>query len=90
MFDNGTSLWCEALNSEIGEPQKAMPFKSTHKEQIKLLSGYNFNAENLSVCEDIVRDVLSQSPYIDDVRVERISNAIGNKARVLKNILAII
>lgn len=90
LFDNGTSLWCEALNSEIGEPQKAMPFKSTHKEQIKLLSGYNFNAENLSVCEDIVRDVLSQSPYIDDVRVERISNAIGNKARVLKNILAII
>lgn len=89
LFDNGTSLWCEALTPEIGEAQKSMPFKSTHKEQIKLLSKYNFDVSKLSKCEEIVRKVLSQSPYLDEVRVEKISNAVGNHARVLANVLRV-
>ena len=87
LFDNGTSLWCEALTTEIGEPQKAMPFKATHKEQIKLLTKPNFNIAGIVNCESIVRNVLSQSPYLDKERAERISIAVGNKARVLENIL---
>ena len=33
VFDNGTSLWCEALNTEIGTWQNVMPFKETKKDQ---------------------------------------------------------
>lgn len=87
LFDNGTSLWCEALTSEIGAPQRAMPFKPTHKEQIKLLTKPNFNISSVAYCESIAKNVLLQSPYLDAERVERVSYAVGNRARVLENII---
>ena len=64
-----------------------MPFKATHKEQIKLLTKPNFNIAGIVNCESIVRNVLSQSPYLDKERAERISIAVGNKSRVLENII---
>ena len=87
LFDNGTSLWCEALNLEIGTYQKAMPFKQNHKEQIKLLTAPSFAAPNIEHAETIVRDVLGQSPFLDEDRVERIGEAVGNRARVLTNVI---
>jgi len=87
LFDNGTSLWCEALNLEIGTYQKAMPFKQNHKEQIKLLAAPSFVAPNIEQAEAIVRDVLGQSPFLDADRVERIGEAVGNRARVLTNVI---
>ena len=88
LFDNGTSLWCEALNSEIGTYQKVMPFKQNHKEQIKLLAAPNFAVANINCSEKIVKDVLEQSPYLDKDRVNKIVEAVGNRARVLANIIS--
>lgn len=87
LFDNGTNLWCEALSLEIGTYQKAMPFKQNHKEQIKLLTAPSFAAQNIEQAEPIVRDVLGQSPFLDADRVERIGEAVGNRARVLANVI---
>lgn len=85
LFDNGTSLWCEALNLEIGTYQKSMPFKQNHKEQIKLLTVPRFAVDRLQIVEGIVEDVLGQSPYLDADRVRRVTEAVGNRARVLAN-----
>lgn len=87
LFDNGTSLWCEALSLEIGTYQKAMPFKQNHKEQIKLLTAPSFATPNIEQAETIVRDVLGQSPFLDADRVERIGEAVGNRVRVLANVI---
>ena len=86
IFDNGTSLWSEALNSEIGDPQKVVPFKSSQQEQIKLVSSFkHIDSGKLKLCADIVYAVLSASPYLDKERVEKISAAVGNRTRLLEH-----
>lgn len=85
IFDNGTSLWSEALNSEIGDPQKVVPFKSSQQEQIKLVKSFkHIDDTKLKLCSKIVYDVLSTSPYLDKERVEKISRAVGNRTRLLE------
>ena len=87
VFDSGTSLWCEALNSEIGSWQKVMPFKETHKEQIRLVDSFDINPNELEKVSEIVKTVLSSSPYLDKERVEKVTVAAENRARVLGNII---
>lgn len=87
VFDSGTSLWCEALNSEIGSWQKVMPFKETHKEQIRLVDSFDINPNELEKVSEIVKTILSSSPYLDKERVEKITVAAENRARVLGNII---
>ena len=87
VFDSGTSLWCEALNSEIGNWQKVMPFKETHKEQIRLVDSFDINPNELEKVFEIVKTILSSSPYLDKERVEKITVAAENRARVLGNII---
>ena len=87
VFDSGTSLWCEALNSEIGNWQKVMPFKETHKEQIRLVDSFDINPNELEKVSEIVKTVLSSSPYLDKERVEKVTVAAENRARVLGNII---
>lgn len=88
VFDNGTSLWCEALNTEIGTWQKVMPFKETHKEQCRLINNFNINCNVLAECAEIVNSVLNSSPYLDAERIEKITTAVENRARVLSNIIS--
>ena len=85
VFDNGTSLWCDALNTEIGNWQKVMPFKESHKEQCKLIKNYNFNKDLLCKCPEIVNSVLSKSPYLDQERIEKITEAVENRTRIMGN-----
>lgn len=87
VFDSGTSFWCEALNSEIGSWQKVMPFKETHKEQIRLVDSFDINPNELEKVSEIVKTVLSSSPYLDKERVEKVTVAVENRARVLGNII---
>ena len=88
LFDNGTSLWCEALNTEIGSPQPAMPFKDTQKKQLALVKQCCLDEKNIDSCPAIVEKVLSTSPYLDKERVQRITAAVANRARGLKNYLS--
>lgn len=87
VFDSGTSFWCESLNSEIGGWQKVMPFKETHKEQIRLVDSFDINSNELEKVSEIVKTVLSSSPYLDKERVEKVTVAAENRARVLSNII---
>ena len=88
LFDNGTSLWCESLNSEIGTELPAMPFKDTQKKQLALVKECVVDVNGIDACAEIVRNTLSTSPYLDQERVTRISEAVGNRARGLKNYLS--
>ena len=87
LFDNGTSLWCESLNTEIGNALSAMPFKDTQKKQLSLVKQHCIDEENLDACERIVQEVLASSPYLDKERVQRISEAVGSRVRGLKSYL---
>ena len=88
LFDNGTSLWCESLNSEIGTVLPAMPFKDTQKKQLALVKECLIDINGIDACVEIVRNTLSTSPYIDKKRINRISEAVANRARGLKNYLS--
>lgn len=87
VFDSGTSLWCEALNTEIGSWQKVMPFKETHKEQSRLINSFNINCNELEKVHEIVKTVLSFSPYLDKERIEKVTVAVENRVHVLGNII---
>ena len=88
LFDNGTSLWCESLNSEIGTELPAMPFKDTQKKQLALVKECLIDINGIDACAEIVQNTLSTSPYLDKERVTRISEAVANRARGLKNYLS--
>lgn len=88
LFDNGTSLWCEALNTEIGSQQPAMPFKNTQKQQLALVRQCYVDKKNIDNCPELVEKVLSTSPYLDKERVQRITEAVADRARGLKNHLS--
>lgn len=83
IFDNGTSLWCDALLPEIGTWQQAMPFKKNNKEQIKLVKDINLDAGLLQKIPSIVYDGLSSSEYLEQNRVERIVAGVENRVRLL-------
>lgn len=88
VFDNGTSLWCEALTTEIGTWQKVMPFKETHKEQCKLITGFAINYTALNKCPQIVNTVLSTSPYLDKERIAKVTTAVENRVRLLGSFIS--
>ena len=87
LFDNGTSLWCDVLNTEIGREQAAMPFKDTQKKQLALVKQCCIDEKNIDNCPAIVEKVLSTSPYLDKERLQRITEAVAKRARGLKNYL---
>lgn len=88
IFDNGTSLWNNCLDSEIGEWQSCMPFKKNHREQIKLVTSFNISEQSLKKCERIIKNELSKSPLLSPHRIDKISKYVGNRARLLENIIS--
>lgn len=85
IFDNGTSLWCQVPDVEIGHWQMCRPFMQTQKEQINHVKQFQVMTERLEECEKIVREVLSKSLFLTRERIEKISKFVGNRSRVLKN-----
>lgn len=83
IFDNGTSLWCDALLPEIGIWQQAMPFKKNHKEQLKYVRDIKLDIGLLQKIPEIVCDTLSSSEYLEQTRVERIVTGVENRVRLL-------
>ena len=65
-----------------------MPFKDTQKKQLALVKECVVDVNGIDACAEIVRNTLSTSPYLDQERVTRISEAVGNRARGLKNYLS--
>ena len=65
-----------------------MPFKETQSKQLALVKVCCINTESLDECAALVQDTLSTSPYLDRERIMRVSEAVGNRVRGLKNYLS--
>ena len=72
----------------IGTALPAMPFKDSQKKQLTLVKECFIDINGIDACAEIVRNTLSTSPYLDKERVTRISEAVDNRARGLKNYLS--
>lgn len=85
IFDNGTSLWCQVPDTEIGQWQYCRPFMLTQKQQIDLVQSFHVETKRLEQCEEVAKGVLEQSPFLSKERIEKICRYVGNRARVLSN-----
>ena len=65
-----------------------MPFKKNHREQIKLVTSFNISEQSLKKCERIIKNELSKSPLLSPHRIDKISKYVGNRARLLENIIS--
>jgi len=84
LFDNGTSLWHNALI--VGEPRKCQPFAKTHEEQIKHVSDFSwFNAGALKGLEQEISDIFSRSRTVDESRAKAVAEAVLNRAAAIEN-----
>ncbi len=88
LFDNGTSLWCESLESEIGRDLPSMPFKNAQRKQLALVQQHCLDESSLDKCAVIVEEILSMSPYLGSERIRRVREAVENRVRGLKNYLS--
>ena len=85
VFDSGTSFWFDSPNTRIGLPNKCKPFRGTHDEQIQLVSSLDcVDLSTLLAIEDEVREIYSQSPFIDEERCNRLCRALTNRVKLFE------
>ncbi len=87
VFDSGTSLWCKSPIEEIGSWDICNPLMKTQREQLKFVKNWNIDIAKLAELEEIAENVLSQNKYIDAKRCDKVCKFLGNRARVLKNMI---
>ena len=92
IFDSGSSLWARTPTIEIPSfKYKGKPFKTNPKEQLALVTDLSwFDIKKVSDFDMVVRNILSQNPFMDKNRINIISNKV--KERIIevkerKNIL---
>ena len=79
LFDNGLSLYSNT--GRIGNITKCEPFRSTHSEQMKLVSNVNwYSPELLNGVDEVCVELLSTSKYISANRRKAISENIRERS----------
>lgn len=91
IFDSGTSLWFDKpvplINPNVDAPSK--PFKTSHEEQIKLVSDFSWvDFPALSGIDEEFRELVKGSVFIDSARCERICKGLIRRVERLKDIAA--
>lgn len=85
IFDSGTSLWHDCADKKIGTAVKAMPFKTSQEEQLKLVS--DWSRYDFGALHDIDKEIKSILMFNDNITVEHISaiaEAVVERIFVLK------
>jgi len=86
IFDSGTSMWCNEPTQLVRSTPKlkSKPFRSTHAEQIKLVSSFKWlDIKALSGIDEEFRAILSNSITIDEARRDKLCFAIRNRIEQL-------
>lgn len=86
IYDSGSSLWFTSPVSMISAAGKlsSKPFKTTHDEQIKLVTSFDWVDLNaLEGMDDEIREIVNDSPFIDDLRCDAICNAFNKRIEML-------
>ena len=88
IYDSGTSLWFDTPTPLINASAarlKCKPFKTSHEEQIKLVSSFDWiDWHQLDGIEEEFAAVTRESLFIDEVRRNAIVNALKKRIEMLK------
>lgn len=96
VFDSGCSLWYNSPISRIDlhiknpdqNPLKCRPFRGKHKDQIKLVSDFNWlDFSLLKGIEDEFYEIVKDSEFIDVSRRDAICRGIAGRVKALENIV---
>lgn len=88
IFDSGTSLWHDKLTRAINplEETETKPFYSNVTRQMKLVSDFSWIPfEELRHLRDDVREIFVPTDFIDEERIEALSNAVTSRAEELQD-----
>lgn len=89
IYDSGTSLWFDKPTGMLGSKAKVncKPFKSSHEEQIKLVSDFSWLEFSALVgAEEEFRAIVKDSLFIDDARANAICKGIRDRINDLEQI----
>lgn len=90
LFDSGTSLWFDKPTAMIGAKAKlgCKPFKSSHEEQIKLVTSFDWLDLNaLYGIDEELRELVRGSLFIDNARCNALCTALKGRVEALADIV---
>lgn len=91
IFDCGTSLWYNTLESRIkplAPSLQGKPFKKTHAEQIHLVKDFSWiDLSALDGFEEEADAIFAQSEYLSDARRNILVNAIRDRINLLGELI---
>ena len=88
VFDSGTSLWHDKLTRAIHplEKMETKPFYSNISRQMRLVSDFSWIPfEELRHLEDDIREIFMPTEFIDEERIEALSNAVIGRVEELQD-----
>lgn len=91
IFDNGTSMWFASPDRMIRPASPLLPskpFKTTHDEQVKLVSSFDWlDLSALNGIDEEFREILRGSEYISEIRCGILCAALAERTDLLKGIV---
>lgn len=90
IYDSGTSLWFDKPTILVGSMGRmtSKPFKSTHDEQIKLVSSFDWLHLNaLTGIDGELRELTKGSLFIDEARCQALCKALCGRVERLREIV---
>lgn len=91
VFDSGTSLWFDKPYMMIGAGAKitSKPFKSSHEEQIKLVTDFSWlDLSALAGIDEELREIVKGSLFVDETRCDALCNGLKVRIGMLEKIVS--
>jgi hypothetical protein len=88
VFDCGTSLWYDRFTPQIVPSAKlpSKPFRSTHAEQIKLVTSFKWlDFAALSGLDEELREIVKGSVFIDTARCDALCRGLQKRVELLRD-----
>lgn len=80
IFDSGSSLWANCPNTLVGSSYTAKPFIKDINKQLNLVDDYSWiDFKKLEGFTDDIRSILKLNVNIDDIRINKICEAVDNR-----------
>ncbi len=89
IFDSGTALWFDKPTTMVGSDARitCKPFKTTHEEQIKLVTSFDWlDIGKLNGIEEEFRELVKDSLFIDEARCDALCVALEKRIRMLEQV----
>lgn len=92
IYDSGTSLWFDKPPTMINDAAKlgCKPFKTTHDEQIKLVTSFDWlDLSSLQGIDEELREILQGSVFIDTARCNALCRGLQKRVEMLAEIASV-